>query len=122
MNTQDLMELETLFGITLPTDYKALLLDYPAELPSVVKGYALVDHPELIKDQNENVRAGPLWGVKWPLNYFVVGDDGSGNLFYLDTTKNPSPVFVFDHEDRAFREEAPSIAKWVPQLIAIYAA
>jgi len=121
MTQEDIRELETFFGVTLPRDYRDLLLSYPAELPPVVKGTELVDHPTVLKDQNTSLRDGPLWGVKWPPQFFAIGDDGSGNLFYIDTELNPSPVFVFDHEDRSFRVESASLAEWIPQLVAVYA-
>lgn len=121
MTEKDLSELEALFALSLPSDYRHTLLAYPVELPLVVRGTELVDHPKVLKDQNASIRATPLWGVRWPAKYFAIGDDGSGNIFYIDTDKNPSPVYVFDHEDRSFRVESPSLAEWIPQLVALYA-
>jgi hypothetical protein len=121
MTRDDLREIEVCFGLRLPAEYCELLLAYPRELPTNVQGTELLSHPADITNENRSVRAGPLWGVEWPSQYFVVGDDGAGNLYCIDTQQSPAPVLFFDHDDRSFRQEAPSLAQWIPELVKLHA-
>jgi hypothetical protein len=116
MTRNDLDELEARFAVKLPIDYREFLLAYPADLPAVIRGYELLDHPAMIAIENANVRDGLFWGIEWPSHYFVVGADGAGNVFCIETTKHTPPVLFFDHDDRTFRQEAPSLVEWLPHL------
>ena len=116
MKRSDIAAIEAQFDVTLPGEYVSLLLAYSKDLPELVSGLELYNQQwELVSD-NESVRKGPLWGVTWPAHYFVIGSDGAGNYFCIDTKHTAPPILFFDHDDRTFRQEAPSLAEWLPQL------
>lgn len=37
-------------------------------------------------------------GIKWPEHYLVIGEDGVGNNYFTDLTKERPVVFLADHE------------------------
>ena len=112
-----LSELEHHIGVSLPEEYRSLLQNYPEELRgTTVEGYELVSTVETLLSENLSVRQGPVFGLDWPRNHFVVGSDGSGNLYTLNLNETPVGVYEFDHEDQSFRRLAESLPDWLPEL------
>lgn len=63
---------------------------------------------------------GTVYSIRWADQYFIIGHDGAGGWFCLDTQRNPSPVIYFDHEDKSFREVAPNLRDWLPRISELY--
>jgi cell wall assembly regulator SMI1 len=121
MTADDITQIERELGMSVPADYRALVTAYPANLPAEARGYDLLDHPSYIITENRSARRSTVHGIRWPDPYFIIGQDGSGGWFCLDTQRNHSPVIYFDHEDRSFREVAASLTDWLPMISALYA-
>lgn len=120
MTRDELSHIESVVGVSLPAGYLALQLAYPPELPIVARGYELLSHPFHLLNENRSVRDGTLRGVVWPPSYFVIGQDGAGNYYCINTAEAEPSVLFFDHEDRSFREEAPSLRAWVTQVVQLH--
>ncbi|OUC12096.1 MAG: hypothetical protein B0A82_24295 [Alkalinema sp. CACIAM 70d] len=120
MTPEDLSHIEDAVGVALPPGYKALQLAYPSEIPPIARGYELLHHPFHVLNENRSVRDGTLSGMAWPQSYFVIGQDGAGNYYCIDSALEEPSVLFFDHADRSFREEAPSLSAWVNQVVQFH--
>lgn len=107
-------DIGTELGVTLPDEYRRILLDYPASLRgTTAEGYEFLRLPDYIVSENKAVRRGTVFGMKWPGNHLIIGSDGGGNAYTINLEELPTKVYVFDHDDRSFRIIAQSIAEWV---------
>jgi hypothetical protein len=59
--------------------------------------------------------------VAFPDSYLLVGDDGCGNLYAIDTAKTNGPVFEFDHEVSEWSNRARSLEEFGRQLLEMAA-
>jgi hypothetical protein len=121
MEAIDIQKIEKILKIKLPQDYKNILLNYPPEIAEAGE-LQFSNDAEWLIGQNEFVREDPanFFGKKaWPGEYFVIGEDGNGNCYYLDLSqKPPSTVFLLSHDepDRPGRSMASSLETWLPIL------
>lgn len=120
MTHDDVSQIERALGITTPSDYRALVTDYPPELFQHAADFDLMDDPARVVEMNREVRTGPLYGVTWPAHYFAIGENGCGDYYCLDLSRSASPVIFFDHETRSFVERAPSLQEWWPMVVREY--
>jgi hypothetical protein len=65
-----------------------------------------------------------LWGKSdyadkpIPESYVLIGEDGCGNLFAIDTTIiGLCPVFEFEHEEGEWTQRAQSLEDFAQQLL-----
>lgn len=122
MTPEDVSKIEVELGLTLPVDYQQALLHYPFAPETDAYYYTLFGDAEYLVDANRAYREGGFFGQDWPPHYLVVGDDGAGNVYFLDLVRESSPVFFADHEitsasdSLAVTEEAPNIGAWVQQV------
>jgi hypothetical protein len=117
VTADDLDRVERELGIRLPGDYRALVLAYPTELGSSGPDYELLDAPEQLIAINRRLREQGFFGLPWPAHYFSFGGDGSGNEYYLDLHKAPSPVYFADHEGSVYQEQWPSLQAWLTERL-----
>jgi hypothetical protein len=101
---KDLDEIEGRFHIHLPRAYReciALMDDLEPTIGEVFD----TDLATLI-EENESVRRNGFFGLDWPNHYFVLGGNGAGDLYYLDTTEQERPrVYQAGHERPTLRME-----------------
>ena len=121
MTVEDLEQIEQELGITLPHDYRELMLTYPFAPDSFANDCDLPNDPRRLIDTNCDLRRDGFFGMEWPNHYFSMGGDGSGNEHFIDLRRNPSPVFLADHEGSLFTEAAPDLSAWVAGLQSEYA-
>jgi hypothetical protein len=116
MDTEQLTEIESTLSITLPDDYRELMLAYPHELEAVAE-YELVNDAQQLIAINVNARGyGPGIGG-WRDSFFITGTDGGEEMFFLDTSRARSPVFCLAVENHAISERASSLAEFVRMLV-----
>jgi hypothetical protein len=94
------------------------MLAYPFSRDSATAAYMLPDDPVQILRDNLHYRTQGFFGIPWPPHWFAVGDDGSGNAYYLDLSIDPSPVFLADHETGKCGEAVQDFGTWIKQLKA----
>ena len=118
ISPKDLARAESELKIQLPADYAAALLKNPFK-GGAQEFYGNLDE---ILNQTKWNRDEGFFGLKWPENYLVIGDDGAGNQYFIDLNRTPSPVFFVDHEIAAVKdkwevtEEAASVKQWIQRL------
>src|SRR5689334_4979900 len=112
MTTDDIRILETSRRVSFPDRYVDLLLNFPRPLNAAgefsaqaineTTRYALIVDPARLLELNELV-GNPTqaeWlpsGEKWPEYLFVIGEDGGGDYFLLDTRSLEAPVLRYTH-------------------------
>ena len=127
----DLARLEKRLKLRLPPAYRSFLLNYPSILietktdlgwchESLSDRKLRFNIDELIY-YNESVRApGTPWTEgdgPWPDQYFVIGDDQSGNYWAIDVTSPGEAVFFYDHDLGKFQLEHKTIKAFVDHLV-----
>jgi hypothetical protein len=118
ISRKDLARIEAELDIKLPTDYIAAVQQNPFKV-GAQEFYG--DANEILEQTKWNRDEG-FFGLKWPENYLVIGDDGAGNQYFIDVSRTPSPVFFVDHEYAAvdgkwkITEESASVHEWVRRL------
>ena len=117
MVSDDLDRIEHELTIRLPGNYRALILTYPHGLGPSGPDYELLDDPAQIVELNRYYREHGFFGMPWPAHFFSFGGDGSGNAYYLDLRKEPSPVYFADHEGTLYSEQWPSLEVWLAEMI-----
>jgi len=115
--SDDLDRIERELGIRLPGEYRALVLTYPLGLGPSGPDYELLDDAGEIIAVNRRLREDGFFGMPWPAHFFSFGGDGSGNEYYLDLRKEPSPVYFADHEGTLYSEQWPSLDAWLAERI-----
>ena len=106
----DCHRLESELGVTLCAMWLDLLVDYPAELSQLVRpdGERVadadfcsdIDHLLLM---NREVRAAPIVDgdgatFDWPKHLLVIGENGAGDYYCIDTQDDDPTVLFFDHQ------------------------
>jgi hypothetical protein len=111
-------------GITLPEEYEQLVLDIPHDIPDAEECEISTDAQWLIQ-HNADLGADPAFFFdrkeRWPDYFYVLGEDGNGNAFYLDLREGSAPaVYFLDHEqpDLDNVKAASSIQEWLTQVRA----
>lgn len=121
MDQQDIQKIEQVLRIKLPLDYCNHLLAYPDGIDEAKVLHFSTEATWLI-GQNEWMRENPanFFGkTSWPAHYFIIGEDGNGNAFYLDLRQpQPSPVYFLNHEapEQDGQQTAASFEEWIPQV------
>jgi hypothetical protein len=132
MKTWTLSSLESEFKIALPPEYRRFMESYPTELAGALYSnnpkmggpcnFELQIDLQRVVDLNHEIR--DLWpesdyaDTPFPESYFLIGDDGGGNVFAIDTAKSADcVVFEFDHEVGNWNTRANSIQEFAEQLL-----
>ena len=117
MVSEDLDRIERELGLRLPGEYRALILTYPIGLGVSGPDYELLDDAAELITVNRRFREYGFFGMPWPAHFFCFGGDGSGNEYYLDLRKDPSPVYFADHEGTLYSEQWPSLDAWLAERL-----
>lgn len=122
MTAEDVSKIELEIGLALPADYQQVLLRYPFASEGNAYCDELFGDAGYLIDTNRAYREGSFFGQTWPRHYLIIGDDGAGNVYFLDLARESLSVFVADHETTSARnylavsEEAPSLGALVQQI------
>ena len=121
---ESLERVKAKLGITLPEEYEQLVQNIPPDIPDAEECDVSTDAEWLIQ-HNADLRADPAFFFDrqepWPGYFYVFGEDGNGNAFYLDLREgSASAVYFLDHAqpdiDRIVA--ASNIEEWLTQLRA----
>ena len=94
MTPEAFNRIEQEFGVTLPDWYRRQILKYP-----FVEGDdALYSDEKSIVDANQEVRRDGWFGFPWPPEFFVIGDTGCGDSFFIVPSTGDKRIFIADHE------------------------
>ena len=106
MTNTDLQRIERELRITLPADYRALMLAYPFPPDSFSAECLLPDSADRLLEL-----AGARENL--PPHSFIIGDDGGEETYFIDVSRQPSPVYVFQLETGKVKEEAAGLDAYV---------
>ncbi|MFO0426219.1 MAG: SMI1/KNR4 family protein [Planctomyces sp.] len=126
-------ELSRLVNAPLPPEWVALMEDYPAGLADFDRSEAgdgslgMISDVELLSDYSDvlainlEARAHSILHpdgseFTWPDQLLIIGEDGDGDYFCLDTDGEYSGVLQFLHFDVEFEEISDSLQDYVDML------
>ena len=113
------MELE--FAVNLPREYREAITDFP--LTGDGQEPLLFENPDSIHAINRRYREEGFRGCLWPPELFVIGGNSVGDVYFLDLSREISPVFAVTYDMEGFDPAAidrliqsASFSQWVEEL------
>ena len=116
-------EMEAEFGIVLPPAYRDAMLQYPL----AGDGQEPLLHADVavVRAANQCVRERGFRGSDWPSSLFIVGGNQAGDVYFIDLSRDPSPVFAVTHEMEGFEPhdidrfvQSQTFSIWVEELVS----
>lgn len=102
MIESDVKRIEDALHLSLPSDYRHLLLHYPVRFSAGTTQQPLWDDASALISRNRELRAErKSLGVQYqplPDHYFLIGEDGGGWQFLVDLRKESSLVYIMEFE------------------------
>jgi hypothetical protein len=125
MDEKELRRVEDALGLSLPSDYRALMLNYPIRVEQGSSSGLLDDDAGTLIESNLSLRRPRQPGARtrhphapWPPHYFFIGGDRERALLLDLRRAAPGPVFEAPHDDADRLTEA---ALSVTALVEHYA-
>ncbi|MGC1273933.1 MAG: SMI1/KNR4 family protein [Planctomycetaceae bacterium] len=109
MPPADVLQIEARLGAALPDDYRAFLIDYPADAPDDLRRYGLFEGSAAIVDETLVFRRY-LTDDATRERYVVIGDIGCGDRVCLDQSTNA--VLLWSHVEEDFAPLANCVADY----------
>ena len=102
MNESDVKRIEDSFNLTLPSDYRHLLIHFPVRFSKGTTQQPLWDNADALISRNRELRTErKSLGVQYlpvPDHYFLIGEDGAGWQFLIDLHELPTIVYIMEFE------------------------
>jgi len=90
----ELQRVEQKFGVSLPEWYRHCVLAYPFSEP---EDALYQDEASLVRE-NEDIRRDGWYGFPWPSEFFVIGETGCGDSYFIVPSSGDERIFIADHE------------------------
>ncbi|QDU06568.1 SMI1 / KNR4 family protein [Gimesia chilikensis] len=132
MTETEIQELETATGCILPAAYRELLLNYPQRLMDLAATLG-VEELELLTHNHEsltrmNVDQAEYVRMFFPPYYFVIGENGNGDVYAIDTQSPAVPVYMGGPHPGEYPEDAAgnplpdadSLQEYVEYVVFLY--
>lgn len=120
MTESDIKLIEDTFHLTLPVDYRHLLLHFPVRFSAGTTDESLWDNADALIRRNREVRTDrKSLGMQYhavPDHYFLIGEDGAGWQFLIDVREQPCMVYVMEFE-RVEKITPATSKEGIPQSI-----
>jgi hypothetical protein len=94
MNAADFTSIEEALRLRLPEWYRTTLEVYPFPKEEM----ELFARAQKVINQNQEYRKTGWFGFPWPPSFFIIGEDGCGNLYFLDLADDDPRIFIADHD------------------------
>lgn len=88
-------------NIILPQSYKDAIRNYPFKNMDDIDNIedSLIKNKDRVVALNLKLRKDGFGDSQWPKFFFVIGEDGSGNYYFMNLkSKSDERVFYADHE------------------------
>lgn len=119
MNSEEIEIIEEKTGLVLPVSYKQVVLNYPDELLGTeAEDFGLLNDPEVIINENIDVRKNGYFGEKWPARYFIIGQNGCGDYYVINYQKEEFSVGFSDHETMACNPYASNLTEFIGKYLS----
>jgi hypothetical protein len=117
MTEADLLLIERMLSITLPTDYRELMLGatYEDRSDDPLAMWAMPNDPKAVIDWNLEFRLEGFILEPWPESWFTFGHNGCGDHYFIDLRLGSRPVFCKSHEGDGVREVASDLRTFVDE-------
>ena len=117
MKQEELENVESRLGITLPGRYRTALLE-GVEVDGISLEPYFDQDPRSLLTSNQELRLSgqELDGKLWPSGRFRIGDDGCGNFYYLDVDDPTCAVGFYDHETDDLELYAVSLESYLKKI------
>ena len=99
MNSAQISQIEDALGLSLPSSYKDAVLNYPFPEIDAIRYHHFFECAELVITENLAHRKNGWFNILWPNDYFVIGDDGCGNTFFM--LAGEQTIYFADHDGGA---------------------
>ena len=126
LSDEELSNLESELLVRLPGAYRNFLQNYPRRLTEIsadddetIAELQLINSYEQLLELNTRIRSPDLWFFgehPWPNHFFVIGEDGYGNRYFLDTSGEYPGVRFQDCDNWAVGYAAKTLESFVEQL------
>ena len=103
MTSEAFQRIEQKFGVSLPDWYRQRVLEYPFSAPDDALYH---DEASIVRANEELLRDG-WYDFPWPREFFVIGDTGCGDSYFIVPSTPDKRIFIADHEGGP----APSLQK-----------
>jgi hypothetical protein len=114
MRKPDLDRIERELQVHLPKAYRDTLETYPFPVDDHSVGMWLVDDADDVISSTHSWRDAQPNSLPWPATLVYIGSDGGEYAYFLDVSRDPAPVMVYDHETgTVLGEEAPNLPSFV---------
>ncbi|MFO0882613.1 MAG: SMI1/KNR4 family protein [Pirellulales bacterium] len=135
MTEGELHQVEEALGHRLPPEFREVMLNFPQALIDAATmtdpdGNEFMDCMLISPNVDALLAAIAHYQSSesgWPKQYIVVGENGCGEVYSIDTSKGDCPVFVSGpHNDAGaaspdeegyFEQVAPGVEQWVRGLV-----
>ncbi len=132
MDFRALREIEKRYDIRLPKEYTSFILNYPSLEDENEQQYleetisrcldVILSHNDFFRDDTDSPRHSVAFReFGWQDSYFVIGSDGCGNYYFLDTSRNPAPVFFVAHGEEKIEPLAKDISGLLEHFLEVSA-
>ncbi len=120
-NENVIAKIEQELQAKLPDTYKRVLLKYPFPPDSDAAYYDLYGDPEVILEDNKYYINNGINGLSWPNHHFIIGNDGAGDIFFIDLNSPNSPIFKTpqnsnNEKSLTSQEVAKDILEFIEQI------
>ena len=129
-----LQQLEAMCGAKLPHEYVEMIGNFPQQLRDLPRSESgdesegLVSQVEFIAclndvlEINQEVRKDSIAGpdgqlFEWPEQLLVIGENGEGDYYCIDTDKEHEGVLQYRHQTLEFEQISESINEFVELLM-----
>ena len=114
MTETQLQTIERELGVKLPEDYRELSLEFPFEPVGNDWVYWFYDEPERVINATRYPHEDSHYDhSNWKSSYLVIGQSAAGDLYFIDTILDNSPIYCLGHEDYTITEDWPNISSFV---------
>jgi hypothetical protein len=138
MTEDELKQVESQFSVKLPSDYRKLLLDMPAELVAMLEWHSSQDSEEetmlfrtedcisntneWVRDADDDFEFDPNDAtVPWPDDWFVIGGDVGGNLYCLKRNSDGATIYHWHQGTTDLEQIADGVAAYIRFIFGVYA-
>ena len=106
MKSSDLQRLERELSISLPNDYKSLMTVYPFPADSFSADCLLPDSADRLLEISKIPQ-------KLPRNSFIIGDNSAEETYFIDISREHSPVYTLDAQTCRVAEKATNLDAYI---------
>lgn len=100
MTSAQIVQIEDALSLSLPSSYKEAVLDYPFPGIDEIRYHQFFECAELVIKENLAHRKNGWFNILWPNYYFIIGDDGCGNTFFM-LSDEAQTIYCADHDGGA---------------------